>query len=245
MPGEPLSAPGYHGKLPARGDFITRRLPRSFVDVWDNWLQQAVASSRDSLGEAWLDAYLTGPIWRFVLPRGTCGEQAVAGLIMPSVDSVGRYFPMTIAALLPGRPNPFAMASEAESWFDGAEELALSGLAQGFRLESLDEGLLALGAPRVSVGADRLTAQSQAGELPSWTFNGDDEAPLFPAALPAVLDSLVTAQAPAYSLWWTNGSDRVAPSLRSYPALPAANSFAGFLSAAPAPAESTLADLGL
>jgi len=26
------TAPGYHGKLVAKGDFVTRRLPRGFLD---------------------------------------------------------------------------------------------------------------------------------------------------------------------------------------------------------------------
>ena len=99
MPGEPLGAAkaGFYGKLPARGDFVSRRLPRSFVEPWDAWLQQGFASSRDHLGDGWLEAYLTSPIWRFVLAPGVCGPAGVAGVVMPSVDSVGRYFPLTIA----------------------------------------------------------------------------------------------------------------------------------------------------
>ena len=39
-------APGFYGKLPARGDFIGRRLGRPFIEAWDGWLQQAVLASR-------------------------------------------------------------------------------------------------------------------------------------------------------------------------------------------------------
>ena len=125
------------------------------------------------------------------------------------------------------------------------EELALAGLAQGFRLESLDEGLVALGTPHSGGANAHLTAQPLAEGLPGWSFTGDEEAALFPAALPAILNELVMAQASTYGLWWTNGSDRVAPTLRSFTALPAAEDFAAFLSADADPAESNLAEFGL
>ena len=34
---------GFFGKLPSHGDFLSRRLPRSFVDPWDSWLQSRTA----------------------------------------------------------------------------------------------------------------------------------------------------------------------------------------------------------
>jgi len=55
-----------------------------------------------------------------VLPPGMCGPRAVVGLIMPSVDKVGRYFPLTFAALSnAGTPN----AEEWSGWLDTAEDL--------------------------------------------------------------------------------------------------------------------------
>ena len=53
------------------------------------------------MGEAWLPAFLEAPVWRFTLPPGMCGAQAVLGLMLPSVDRAGRYFPLTFAALSP------------------------------------------------------------------------------------------------------------------------------------------------
>uniref|UniRef100_UPI0013C2CB68 type VI secretion system-associated protein TagF n=1 Tax=Pseudomonas viridiflava TaxID=33069 RepID=UPI0013C2CB68 len=50
---------------------------------------------------AWLDAYLVSPLWRFAVPANLLGSQPVAGVMMPSIDRVGRYFPLTIACLLP------------------------------------------------------------------------------------------------------------------------------------------------
>jgi len=49
--------PGYYGKIPNKGDFITRHLPGSFVEPWDQWLQSSIAASKAQLGEQWLDCH--------------------------------------------------------------------------------------------------------------------------------------------------------------------------------------------
>lgn len=90
---------GWFGKLPTLGDFATRRLPAAFVEPWDQWLALGLASWREH-DAGWLDAYLAGPIWCFELGAGLLGRGSArwSGVLMPSVDRVGRYFPLTIAA---------------------------------------------------------------------------------------------------------------------------------------------------
>jgi len=118
---------GLFGKLPARGDFIQLGLPGSFVRPWDGWLQQVVAGSRTRMGEAWLAAYLESPVWRFALPAGMCGAGAVLGLLMPSVDRVGRYFPLTLAAVFP--PGAEALTADlAACWLDACEDAGRAAL---------------------------------------------------------------------------------------------------------------------
>jgi type VI secretion system protein ImpM len=112
--------------LPARGDFVRAGLPRDFTDAWDGWLSGVMAASRESAGDAWLPAFLEAPVWRFVLPAGMCGARAIIGLMMPSVDRVGRYFPLTFAALLDGGGSPSGM----EAWLDRCEEAGLAALEQ-------------------------------------------------------------------------------------------------------------------
>ena len=123
-----MDNPGFFGKLPGNGDFVSRRLSREFLDVWDNWLQLSIAESKANLGDRWLDAYLTSPIWRFALMPGICGASAYIGLVMPSVDRVGRYFPLTIAAELPTGTSALGSAIAAAAWFDHCEEVLLSTL---------------------------------------------------------------------------------------------------------------------
>jgi len=116
---------GFSGKVPARGDFVHAGLPRDFNDPWHDWQSAVIAGSRTLMGEAWLEAFLEAPVWRFVLPSHLCGPRAVVGLIMPSVDKVGRYFPLTFAALADaGTPD----AAEWSGWLDAAEDLGRAAL---------------------------------------------------------------------------------------------------------------------
>src|SRR5882724_4478562 len=107
------SAAGFYGKLPCKGDFLQRRVTQEFVDTWDAWLQQCLLTSRQSLQERWLDAYLTSPVWRFALAEGVCGSGAYVGVMVPSVDRVGRYFPLTLVAQLNTEDCLLEVASEA------------------------------------------------------------------------------------------------------------------------------------
>jgi type VI secretion system protein ImpM len=121
----PPAAVGFHGKIPSRGDFVRAGLPRGFTDAWDGWMQRMLAASRASFGDAWLPAWLEAPVWRFALSAGICGPDAVIGLWMPSVDRVGRYYPLTIAATVPGAERPAAL--EAVDRFLASAECAGRG----------------------------------------------------------------------------------------------------------------------
>jgi len=120
------STVGFCGKLPARGDFVRSGLPREFTDPWDAWLQAAISGSRALMGETWLAAFLEAPVWRFSLPPGMCGAQTALGLMLPSVDRAGRYFPLTFAAL---SPHGIAIAA-GESWLDACEAAGRAALEQ-------------------------------------------------------------------------------------------------------------------
>jgi type VI secretion system protein ImpM len=117
---------GFYGKLPARGDFVRAGLSRDFTDRWDAWMQFVLAGSRAFMGEAWLPAFLEAPVWRFTLPAGMCGDRAALGLMLPSVDSAGRYFPLTFAAL----HDAAAATTGANVWLDRCEAIGRAALEQ-------------------------------------------------------------------------------------------------------------------
>src|SRR5687768_4511338 len=92
---------GWFGKLPALGDFASRRLPDAWIAPWDEWLQAELVNARAALGDdAWTAVYMVAPVRRFWLAPGLLTSQAWLGVLMPSVDSVGRHFPFTLAAPL-------------------------------------------------------------------------------------------------------------------------------------------------
>jgi type VI secretion system protein ImpM len=237
------TAPGYHGKLLAKGDFVTRRLPRGFLDPWDAWLQDVVGGSRTRMGDAWLDAYLTSPIWRFALSAGLCGESAAAGVLMPSVDRVGRYFPLTIVAMLAEGVDLLAMPVAAAGWFGKAEELVRSALADVFDFDGFDAQVAALGAPAAGeAGPPAAVLEAGSGlrvAIPS--------ADAVEQAYRQLAERFLSASYPRFSLWWTSGSEGAAGTFIACSGLPAAEGFAAFLDGrwsawgwdggAPAPAE--------
>jgi type VI secretion system protein ImpM len=138
---------GFYGKLPARGDFVRAGLPRDFTDRWDDWLQSVIAGSRALMGDDWLPAFLEAPVWRFALPPGMCGERAALGLMLPSVDKAGRYFPLTFAAL---RDTAFA-APGSDAWLDICEAAGRDALEQDTPPQAIAERL---GAPEFAGAAN-------------------------------------------------------------------------------------------
>jgi type VI secretion system protein ImpM len=143
--GDGLDIPGWYGKLPGLGDFASRRLPDEFIQKWDGWLQQVISSAQAGLGEEWLDRYLTMPIWRFAALPGVIGTSGWAGVLMPSVDRVGRQFPLTLAAeLCSPAAAPHAILKSGD-WYRALETAALSALDAGRGPEDLDGALAGCG----------------------------------------------------------------------------------------------------
>jgi type VI secretion system protein ImpM len=211
--------PGLYGKIPSLGDFITRRLPRGFIAPWETWMQEAMTNSREQLGDIWLDNYLTSPLWRFALSPGICGEQGWAGILMPSVDRVGRYYPFTLAARLDPNCNLFLFMEESESWFSRMEHLALSCLEDDFDMSALEQQLRSLGVPNIQREDNAVTDQPSAALSNAWHAHLNEQASLrslYPMFLPHLMKKLLFA----YSLWWSQGSERISPSLLICQGLP-------------------------
>lgn len=167
MQGLPLAhpgeLPGWFGKLPGMGDFAHRRLPEAFRARWDAWLQHGMEGMR-LRHEDWAQHYLQGPLWCFVLAPGVAGEAPWIGVLMPSVDGVGRYFPFTVACELPALPAGGWPA--ACRWWQAAVQAALEGLDQDLDAARFDEAL----ARRA--GAADEAVQQDAAEAPAWPAPG-------------------------------------------------------------------------
>src|SRR4051794_10380378 len=138
---------GLYGKVPSKRDFIAIATPREFLSVWEPWMQGGLSASRHSLGEDWQQAFLTAPIWRFWLGADLCG-QTVLGAFMPSLDGIGRYFPLTLIACGEAEsaiPPPEFDAQDG--WFQVAEDYLLSTLEKDATFETVTAGLEGLVLP--------------------------------------------------------------------------------------------------
>ena len=224
---------GFYGKLPSHGDFVSRSVSSGFIDRWDSWLQAGVAQSHADLGEGWLDLFLTSPVWRFVLGSGVIEGGAYAGIWLPSVDRVGRYFPLTIVSELPPGTHPQILSVAAAGWFDWVEMVARRALEDDILdLDSLYEELRAsvqmLGEERLSVQPVAVADTGFPGKAALWRFSIDSEADMgrFYARLASGLIGNTLAP---LALWWSAGSDRVAPSVLMTRGLPPAATFQDFL----------------
>jgi type VI secretion system protein ImpM len=138
---------GLYGKLPSKRDFIATGTPRELLSIWEPWMQGGLSASRHSLAENWQQVFLTAPIWRFWLGAELCGT-TVLGAFMPSLDGVGRYFPLTLFAYPDeGAAIPPPELDPQEAWFAAAEEFLLSTLEQDTTFEGVTSGLSQLVRP--------------------------------------------------------------------------------------------------
>lgn len=250
-------APGFTGKMPAHGDFVTRRLPQEFVLPWDGWLQQVIAESRDRAGDAWLDAYLVCPIWRFALAPGVCGRSGWVGALMPSVDRVGRYFPLTVAMTLPNRigglPALLLSPYVSHAWFDPIEEAMLAVLAtQGYDAQGLGDALLAVDGgwlERCAEGPQRHLHFASGAAGDTWTWAAQDTAYVQDWLLQEQFAEHEQRLAPM-TAWLSRGNDGRPGELRCARGLPASADYlamlgitAGSAPRVPTPATTSPAEL--
>ena len=120
---------GWYGKIASLGDFGARRLPPAFVQRCDDWLSSGLAASREQLGDDWLPVYLNAPLWRFAWSPGLAGPHWWFGVLMPSVDRVGRYFPLIAAQSSPAWPGAPQALAALQAWFDHVADAALHTLS--------------------------------------------------------------------------------------------------------------------
>lgn len=194
--------PGWYGKLPALGDFASRRLAPEWIAQWDGWLAAGLHQLREAAPEAWLENYLASPAWRFALLPGSLpdgsGDGLRVGVMIPSVDRVGRYFPLVVVSAPLPRPADGAQVAALWHWAGQLEDLAVQALQDDWTAEALDAALTSTPLP---------------------VFHAADSA--VPAALNALLSQAAWDGLQGCSLWLHEGG---APSVQ--PGLPHGAAFA-------------------
>jgi type VI secretion system protein ImpM len=201
---------GLFGKLPAKRDFIAVSTPRAFLSLWEPWLEQGLAAWRAHEAESdFARAFATAPIWRFWLGPALCGE-AIAGAFMPSVDALGRMFPLTLIGtsgvddLAPPDLDP------RDRWFAQVEDLLLDALDPGTPFETTVARLDALGAGEHEAAAPARDASARAFAA----MRAEDR----------------DCPAGAATFWWTIGGADCPPRAMMRRAMPAPATFTDMLS---------------
>ncbi len=213
-------APGWFGKLAMLGDFANRRLPPGFVQACDRWLSLGLTESRVQLGSAWLDTYLTGPIWRFAWAPGVLDGHWWCGVLMPSVDAVGRYFPLVIAAPRAGTPATADGWRLLGDWYAHVAGAALDTLQAGSTVDAFEAALAR--APRVADVAPPAAHRAALSNRERCTLPGSPTLAQWASTL-AAHESLLRYQ--GHSLWWPLQEAATRASVTAIPGLPAPSQF--------------------
>ncbi|WP_375314778.1 type VI secretion system-associated protein TagF [Bradyrhizobium sp. A5] len=207
---------GLFGKIGAKRDFIAIATPRSFLEAWEPWVQAALSASRHQLGPGWQQAFLTAPVWRFWLGAAICGT-TVAGAIMPSLDGVGRYYPLTLHAVTGEAVSlPPPSIDPQDEWFGQVETFLLSTLDRAATFEQISDALDRLAVPRL---------QETVGSGPPITSLGTaamgraSAVDAFAGAFAALCATNPQVYAAA-SFWWTAGGEGFPPMALSCRGLP-------------------------
>ena len=209
---------GLFGKLSAKRDFIALATPRNFLEAWEPWVQASLSASRHQLGDNWQQAFLTTPVWRFWLGASICGT-TVAGAIMPSLDGVGRYYPLTLHAMADaGQPIAPPDVDVQDDWFGLAENFLLSTLDRGATFEAISETLQGLAPPRAQTqtGGECEAKIISLGDDMAGTRSVGDTFAVSLASLRAARPEIYAAA----SFWWTTGGGDFPPLALSCRGLP-------------------------
>lgn len=216
-----MNLAGYYGKLPLRGDFIQRNLDSDFITSWDNWLQSVIARSRETLGEQWLNYYLVSPIWRFYLP--TDNGIVYCGVMLPSVDKVGRYFPFTLASIVDQKSTAEQYILNNQQWFNQAEDLALQALDESISLEQLNFSLDSLNQQLMVRDTLEQLPPVRNFRIPLKDSNNLSD------AFSQLNRVLPTSTSQPYSYWWTAGNEQIAGNLLCSDKMPDDNMYTAML----------------
>ncbi len=226
---------GLFGKLPAKRDFVAANAPRRFLEIWEPWLQAGVATSKQLLGTRWAEAYNRAPIWRYWLGAEFCGE-AMIGVFMPSVDGVGRSFPLSLFAGEGEGSLPPPELESNDAWFDAAESILLDALDPAATLEDIAARVASMPVPALHERASEIGGLR---ELPDGgILIRDIDRQISLAFLTARRFGHRRAFA-AQTFWWTIGGEGFPPAALSYVGLPPAARFVEMLTGAFAEARPT------
>ena len=131
------------------------------------------------------------------------------GIMLPSVDRVGRYFPFSIAARLPANNNPFELIKQ-NSWYEPIEQAALKALSGQLQIDDLAVEINQYKFDLDSPYKPGTAMQEKQGTL----IHLQNDAVPVEEVYPVLLDAICKEQLLSYSVWSTAyGSQLIEPCL--------------------------------
>lgn len=109
---------GFYGKIPARGDFVVSGVPPAVVDVLDGWMRACLAARRAAPEQSREPSWREVPAWYFF---ATVAEIQLGGIWLPSIDRVGRTFPLVLVT---------DAGSAGVDWMDQAEAIGITAVTE-------------------------------------------------------------------------------------------------------------------
>lgn len=224
-----MSNLGFFGKIPLTGDFIHRRMSSVFMNRWDEWLKVNILHSQQKLGDRWLPIYSQSPMWRFCIAPGVIDDKAYLGVMIPSVDSVGRYFPLTVAQAVESKALPFMLSDTANQWFQNIEDLLLD-LLEGYEpnLQVFDAKIAALKPKWI----DSLSTIPAGKTSLNSSFNLHLEvssASSINHSLSSLMLHNLLESKKGFTFWWNEGSEAYKSNVLFSDKLPAIEQFSALL----------------
>lgn len=197
---------GYYGKTVHRGDFVKFNLPQTFINVWDDWLQQVLHVGEIRHAEEWSAVYNNCATYRFGLSCGVAGETTWIGVMRPATDKVGRQFPFCIALSLPANISPIAHVMALEPVYAEIQKLIGQVVLPDYDFDSLQNTMADISLAFIP-GLETLSHSLANNFIPSdpisnLSIRTNSSSVLHhPTHLSSLLDSLLRQTWFSYSVW--------------------------------------------
>lgn len=215
---------GFFGKHPGFGDFITHGLPAPLREELETWFTDALARTKQQLGELWEQVYdHARPVRFWIGPSVLRDKGAVRGVIWPSRDRVGRRYPIVLIAG-ESNPSPPPIAPDQSLYEEMEARLTKAMLSEARQPEGLLalEGFGTAGPPETDT-LWAVNAQASASDL-----------------MHAIGAADYTRAASGRSYWWSDADDLRSGAVWSCTGLADAQALAWLLSGVRAAVQDTI-----
>lgn len=115
------------GKVPESAEFVREGADPELLELIESWLHSTWQGVLAVRGDSYRQEYVNSPIWAFAAPLPGIRNYAV-GLLVPSLDAVGRYHPLMVCTQTAATDAVAALRGLSD-WVGRVEEALLRALS--------------------------------------------------------------------------------------------------------------------